>query len=111
MARLYSNENFPLPVVDKLRALAHGVLTIQETGQADQAVPDDKVLEFATTENRALLTLNRRHFIRLHRERPQHAGIVVCTVDPDFAGQAGRIHKAIRGQDSLKGQLIRVNRV
>ena len=27
MARLYSNENFPLPVVDKLRALAHGVLT------------------------------------------------------------------------------------
>ena len=74
-------------------------------------MPDDKVLEFATTENRALLTLNRRHFIRLHRERPQHAGIVVCTVDPDFAGQAGRIHKAIRGQDSLKGQLIRVNRV
>ena len=111
MARLYSNENFPLPVVDKLRALGHGVLTIQETGQADQAVPDDKVLEFATTENRAMLTLNRRHFIRLHRERPQHAGIVVCTVDPDFAGQAGRIHKAIRGQDSLKGQLIRVNRV
>jgi len=111
MARLYSNENFPLPVVDKLRALGHGVLTIQETGQADQAVPDDKVLEFATTENRALLTLNRRHFIRLHRERPQHAGIVVCTVDPDFAGQADRIHKAIRGQDSLRGQLIRVNRV
>jgi len=55
--------------------------------------------------------LNRRHFIRLHRERPQHAGIVVCTVDPDFAGQADRIHKAISGQDSLKGQLIRVNRV
>ena len=111
MARLYSNENFPLPVVEKLRALGHDVLTIQETGKADQAEPDDKVLEFAATENRALLTLNRRHFIRLHREHPQHAGIVICTVDSDFAGQADRIHKAISGQDSLKGQLIRVNRV
>lgn len=32
MARLYSNENFPLPVVEKLRTLGHDVLTIQETG-------------------------------------------------------------------------------
>ena len=31
MARLYSNENFPLPVVERLRALGHEVLTIQET--------------------------------------------------------------------------------
>lgn len=110
MARLYSNENFPLPVVEKLRALGHDVLTIQETGKADQAQPDDTVLEFATAENRAVLTLNRRHFIRLHRESPQHAGIIVCTVDPDFAGQADRIHKAISAQSSLNGQLIRVNR-
>jgi len=35
----------------KLRALGHDVLTIQETGKADQAEPDDKVLEFAATEN------------------------------------------------------------
>jgi hypothetical protein len=32
MARLYSNENFPLPVVEKLRALGHDVLTVQEAG-------------------------------------------------------------------------------
>jgi hypothetical protein len=37
MARLYSNENFPLPVVEKLRELGHDVLTIQETGMSDQA--------------------------------------------------------------------------
>lgn len=110
MARLYSNENFPLPVVEKLRALGHDVLTIQETGKADQALPDDEVLKFAAAENRGVLTLNRRHFIRLHRESPQHAGIIVCTVDPDFAGQAERIHKAISGPGSLNGQLIRVNR-
>lgn len=110
MARLYSNENFPLPAVAKLRDLGHDVLTIQETGKADQALPDDKVLEFATAENRAVLTLNRRHFIRLHTEKPQHAGIIVCTVDADFVGQAERIHKAIGAQTSLIGQLIRVNR-
>ena len=110
MARLYSNENFPLPVVEQLRALGHDVLTIQETGKADQAMPDDKVLEFAAAENRAMLTLNRRHFIRLHLEHPRHAGIIVCTVDADFAGQAERIHQAVGSQASLAGQLIRVNR-
>lgn len=110
MARLYSNENFPLPVVEQLRALGYDVLTIQETGKADQALPDDEVLKFATTANRAVLTLNRRHFIRLHRENPQHAGIIVCTVDADFPGQAERIHKAIGAQASLAGQLIRINR-
>ena len=110
MARLYSNENSPLPVVVRLRTLGHDVLTIQETGKADQALPDDRVLKFATTENRAVLTLNRRHFIRLHREQPAHAGIIVCTLDPDFIGQAERIHKAIGAQSSLSQQLIRVNR-
>jgi Domain of unknown function (DUF5615) len=110
MARLYSNENFPFPVVEKLRAFGHEVLTIQETGNADQALTDDKVLEFATADNRTVLTINRRHFIRLHQERPRHAGIIVCTLDPDFAGQAERIHKAIGAQSSLNGQLIRVNR-
>lgn len=110
MARLYSNENFPLPVVEQLRALGHDVLTIQETGKADQALPDDEVFQFATKENRAVLTLNRRHFIRLHAENSQHAGIIVCTVDADFAGQAARIHKAIGAQSSLAGQLIRINR-
>ena len=35
-ARLYSIENFPLPVVEKLRALGHDVLTIQETGRISE---------------------------------------------------------------------------
>jgi hypothetical protein len=110
MPRLYSNENFPLPVVVRLRALGHDVLTVQETGKADQAVADDEILRFATADNRAVLTINRLHFIRLHRERPLHAGIIVCTLDPDFAGQAERIHQAIGGQRLLTGLLIRVNR-
>jgi hypothetical protein len=110
MAKLYSNENFPLPVVEELRQLGHDVLTIQETGKAGQAVPDEAVLDFAIADGRALLTINRKHFIRLHKERPSHAGLIVCTFDPDFTGQAGRIHAAIEGEAQLSSQLIRVNR-
>jgi hypothetical protein len=110
MARLYSNENFPLPVIERLRAFGHDVLTTQEAGKAEQAIPDAEVLRFAIGENRAVLTINRRHFIRLHRESTRHAGIIVCTLDPDFAGQAERIHQAIAAQSTLEKQLIRVNR-
>lgn len=110
MARLYSNENFPLPVVEELRRRGHDVLTVLEAGKAEQAIADDEVLAFATCHERAVLTINRKHFIRLHRERPQHAGIIVCTFDADFLGQAGRIHESLEENPELAGQLLRVNR-
>lgn len=110
MARLYSNENFPQPVVMKLREQGHDVLTIADTGHAGRSWPDREVLTFAHRDGRALLTLNRRHFIRLHHENPLHSGIIVCTVDPDFDAFAGRIHTAVGKHKDLKGVLIRVNR-
>ncbi len=110
MARLYSNENFPIPVVNVLRELGHDILTIQESGRSNEAVSDADVLLLAISEDRAVLTLNRRDFIRLHNERPEHAGIIVCTVDPDFAAQAQRIHDGIAQTPNLHGLLIRINR-
>jgi hypothetical protein len=110
MARLYSNENFPLPVVEILRELGHDVRTIQETGRAGQAVSDQAVLAFAIQEKRAVLTPNRKHFVRLHKEQPVHSGIIVCTFDPDFTGLAHRIHSVIKDLSQLEGQLLRVNR-
>ena len=110
MARLYSNENFPLPVVQALRRFGYDVLTVQEAGHADQAIPDEDVLAFACTEQRAVLTLNRRDFINLHKSQPQHFGIIVCTYDADFGGQAQRIHEAIELQPSVQNELFRVNR-
>ena len=47
MARLYANENIPLPVVERLRALVHDLLTTAEAGKANNRIPDDEVLEFA----------------------------------------------------------------
>jgi hypothetical protein len=52
MASLYSNENFPKRVVEELRRLGHDVLTCYEAGRANQKIPDDKVLQFAISQNR-----------------------------------------------------------
>ena len=110
MARLYANENFPLEVVRALRTLGHDVLTVREAGNAGQAISDEEVLAFATQSVRAVVTLNRQDFIRLHRFQPDHAGVIVCTFDADTQGQAQRIHEALTQTASLSGNLIRVNR-
>ncbi len=110
MARLYADENFPLPVVEELRGFGHDVLTIQETGKSGQGVSDEDVLDSAAAEQRALLTLNRRHFMQLHRKRPDHAGIIVCTVDLNFVALAHRIAAAITSQADIAHKLIRINR-
>lgn len=110
MARLYANENFPLPAVDELRRLGHDVLTTYEMGCSNQAMPDIEVLRFAIADRRVLLTLNRRHFVRLHQEMPDHAGIIVCTVDADFIRQARRIDLELSARTTCAGMLLRVNR-
>ncbi len=110
MARLYTDENFPLPVVELLRAFGHDVLTAREAGNANLQIPDEDVLAFAIANERAVLTRNRRHFIRMHQFNPKHTGIIVCTEDPDFEGVAMRINQAISAEETLSGQLIRVVR-
>ncbi|NNJ12868.1 DUF5615 family PIN-like protein [Chloroflexales bacterium ZM16-3] len=110
MTTIYANENFPLPVVEELRRLGYDVLTSRDAGNAGRAVPDEEVLAFAVAQGRALVTINRKHFIRLHRESPSHAGIIVCTYDPDFIGQAARVAAAMTAQPDLAGLLLRVNR-
>ena len=110
MAKIYSNENFPLPVVEALRKLGHDVQTTRDAGKDGAAVPDDEVLGHAAENARILLTLNRLDFKRLHRANPRHAGIVLCTFDPDFAGQAERIHALLAASPDPNGQLLRVNR-
>lgn len=110
MVTLYADENFPLPVVAALRTLGFDVLTSHEAGNAGKAVPDEAVLEYATSQGRAVLTINRKHFLKLHQASPSHAGIVLCTLDLDFTAQASRIHAAISSLDALAGQVVRINR-
>ena len=110
MARLFADENFPFPVVQVLRHLGHDVVTLAELGKAGQAITDKAILELATTDQRAIVTLNRKHFVRLHEADPSHAGIIVCSLDLDFDGQAARVHEALAASESITGRLIRVNR-
>lgn len=110
MARLYADEQFPRIVVKLLHDLGHDVLSVQEAGKANQKISDEAVLAFAISENRAVLTINRADFIRLHRSDPNHAGIIVCTEDLNRERLALRINEAILNQQNLNNQLIRVNR-
>jgi Domain of unknown function (DUF5615) len=110
VANLYTDENFPLPVVEFLRSFGHDVLTAREAGNANLRIPDEEVLAFAVTNERAVLTRNRRDFMRLHILQPNHAGIIVCTEDPDFERLATHINEAIAALETLAGKLIRVNR-
>lgn len=107
---LYADENFPLRVVEELRRLGHDIITAFEDGKANQAITDRQLLERATEISRAVLKLNRLDFKRLHSQLPEHAGIIICTEDPDRVAQAQRINETIAAVGELSGQLIRVNR-
>ena len=111
MTRLYADEDFDHPVVQELRSPGHDVLTVQEAGQANQGEADVDVLSDATGRGMAVLTFNRRDFIRLHRQSAAHAGIVVCSRDADVSALAHRVDRAIAAIPDLAGQLIRVNRL
>lgn len=109
MARLLADENVPLPVVEALRSYGHDVIPVVRSLPGSGA-SDAEILKQARVDERAVLTLNRRDFFLLHREQPDHAGIIACTFDPDFAGQARRVHDALRAGGALRGTLLRVNR-
>jgi hypothetical protein len=106
--QLYADEDFTYGAVEELRLLGHDVLTAQEDGR--RATPDADILTRAHSLGRAVLTHNRRHFARLHRQGAIHSGIVSATQDPDNdVALAARVHAALAGV-SLGRWHIRVNR-
>jgi tetraacyldisaccharide-1-P 4'-kinase len=110
MISLYANENFPMPVVLALRKLGIEVTTTSDVGKSDQAISDDDVLNFAIEHEMAVITLNRKDFIKLHRQNSNHFGIMVCTFNPNFEEQAEQIYEVIMRTDTLKNVLLRINR-
>jgi predicted nuclease of predicted toxin-antitoxin system len=110
MIALYADEQFPLPVVIRLRDKGYDILTVQEAGKANQAIPDNEVLIFATSQNRAVITQNRRDFIWLHNQGLNHAGIVVCSKNLDWDGFATEIDLVLANRDLIVGELVRVTR-
>ena len=110
MVRLYADEQFPFPVVQLLPALGHDVLTVQESENADQGIPDEQVLAFAISQEHSILTINRIDFIRLHRCDSNHFGIIVCTNNRNWEQFAARIDETVTAEEALQIKLIRVVR-
>jgi hypothetical protein len=73
MARLYADEDFPLPVVAELRRLGHDVRTVQEAGRAGQRIADDVVFADAVTAGRRDIWQQVRGGIASWR--PTHRGL------------------------------------
>jgi len=104
---LYADEDFSYPVVEELRKFGHDVLTAQDDGR--KGASDSEILARAYSLGRSVLTHNRRHFERLHRQGSLHSGILSAKHDSNFSQLAGRIHTTLAGL--LPGRwCIRVNR-
>lgn len=112
MLKLSANENFPLETVLILRKMGYDILTTHEIGKSNANIPDEEVLAFAISENRAILTINRKDFKRLHRLNPIHSGVIICIKNDDFDHFAACIHQVLEPYNSLiSNQLIKVYKI
>ena len=48
---------------------------------------------YATNAGRVVITENRQDFINLHSTTSNHAGIVICKSDRDYAGKVQVLHE------------------
>lgn len=110
MAAFSADENVQYVLADELRLLGHDVLTVGEDGRAGYGIDDPDVLIRAIELDRTVLTNDRDDFRHLHRQDPNHAGIVTYTKDQNIPALAERIHSAVVAMPSLHGQLIKIVR-
>jgi predicted nuclease of predicted toxin-antitoxin system len=109
MLKFYTDEGFPRPTALAFRNLGYDLLTCQEAGKANQNISDEDVVVFATAQNRVVLTVNCRDFIKIHRQFYPHAGIIACTEDLQFEHLALRIHEAVSNHEGeFTNQLLRI---
>jgi hypothetical protein len=94
MAKLYLDEDCSDKRLKK--ALIKLGYDVQTTLEADNIGKDDKTqLIYAVSQNRAIVTHNRKDFIRIHKETPNHSGIIVCTQNPNNQQLAEKINAKI----------------
>lgn len=82
--RFYIDEDVHIPVASKLRAMGFDALSTLEANRLSES--DESQLEWASRENRALLTFNISDFARLHgkwlNDFRHHSGIFVSSQRP-----------------------------
>lgn len=109
LAGLLADENFDRALVDRLVEAGHDVMTLQSTGAANQAMPDDQVLDLARQFGRAVLTFNRLDFRRLHARSPDHMGIIACTDSRDRVRLLTSLLSALARCPALRGRFLAVS--
>ena len=110
MTKFYANENLDADLVKAMRALGYDVLTSYEANQANQGISDEAVLQYATSNNRCVLTFDRGDFLELHRSMTNHCGIIACKEASDsYVDQVQVLDSYLKqGQVELKNRLIRL---
>lgn len=77
--KVYTDEDVHGVVARELRLRGHDALSAPESGKL--GIKDDKQLEFAISQGRALLSFNTRDFRKLHEqyitESKKHYGIII----------------------------------
>jgi len=110
MTKLYLDEDCSDKRLKKaLIKLGYDVQTTPEAGNIGK---DDKAqLIYAISQNRAIVTHNRKDFLRIHKETPNHSGIIICTQNPNNQQLAEKINEKIINRDELTNLLLRVNKL
>lgn len=117
MARLLTDEQFSMRVVDILRRRhGHDVTTVRQlcASKYGDGYDDKTVLEIAHEERRILITDNRTDFRQLHASMPWHSGIVLCPKYTNANTKADLINDVIRdtlaerGLPHFTGQLVSI---
>lgn len=99
---------FPLKLPYKITVASIDITKALEELGFDVILLKKAVLAFSIIQNRAVLTLNRRDFFRLHRLNSEHCGIIASVDDCDRQRMARNINQAIVESETLTNQLIRV---
>ena len=97
MARILTNENFPLSSVSVLRYAGHDVLSVTETSPG---ASDASVLESAFSQQRILITFDRDYGELVYvKSLPCPSAIILLRFDPATPEEAGEMVSVLLSGD------------
>lgn len=108
MARLYLDEDVHEDISWKLREKGHDVQTSNEAGNSNKRNSDSYQLNYATENNRVIITNNRRDFNKEHIESSGHKGVISGNHDKNLDRFASQIDAVIKN-NNLENVNIRAN--
>jgi predicted nuclease of predicted toxin-antitoxin system len=103
--RYHLDEHLPSEIANGLRRRQIECSTTNEAGLV--AASDDEQLNYATREQRVLVT-HDRDFVRVHARRPDHFGIVLLTGNRHFGAVIKdlEVFAGISAIDDMRGVLM-----